>query len=168
MSETRRLSLIAVAAALVIDQGIKIVMLYGFHLMSWGIETRVTVLPILDIVMRWNCGISFSLLCTNSPAGIALLITFVMGVTAALAWWMWNATRRLLAIGLGLVIGGALGNLVDRLWHGWVADFFDLHAFGRDFFACNPADVLISLGVVLLIADTLMDSDVRGRELRAG
>ncbi|HEY2070755.1 MAG TPA: signal peptidase II [Rhizomicrobium sp.] len=155
---TRQASLAAIAAALIIDQSVKALMLYGFGFAGMGIDARITVLPFLDLVMRWNCGISFSLLCVNSPTGIAALITFVAAVIAVLFWWMWHVTRKPLAIGLGLVIGGALGNLIDRLVHGWVADFFDLHAFGRDFFACNPADVMISLGVLLLIYDSVIDS----------
>jgi signal peptidase II len=166
---TRQLSLIAIAIALAVDQAVKALLLYGFDFHSMGAGTRIAVLPFLDLVMRWNCGVSFNLLCANNPSGIALLITFVMGVTAALFWWMWNAKSRALAIGLGLVIGGALGNLIDRLWHGVVADFFDLHAFGHEFFACNPADIMISLGVLLLIYDSVMDSaGTRTRERAAG
>jgi signal peptidase II len=129
---------------------------------------RIFVLPVLNLVMWRNPGISFGWLSANSPAGIALLITIELLVIAALSWWMWVAARRLLAIGLGLVIGGALGNLVDRLVHGWVADFFHLHAFGWDFFACNPADIMISAGVLLLIYDSVVDGDMRSRERAAG
>jgi signal peptidase II len=164
----RELGLVAVAAALIFDQAVKALLLDGFGFSAMGPEARIVVLPFLDLVMRWNPGISFSLFSADSPAGIALIVTVVVVVIAILLWWMWNVARKPLAIGLGLVIGGALGNLVDRLVHGRVADFFDLHAFGRDFFACNPADVMISLGVVLLIYDSLMDSGVRaaaqGRE----
>jgi signal peptidase II len=157
----REWGLVAAAVALLLDQASKLLLLYTFGFASMMPGARITVLPFLDLVMAWNAGISFSLFSSNSPAGIALLVTVGIAVIAALGWWMWNAMRTPLAIGLGLVIGGALGNLVDRLVYGRVADFFDLHAMGRDFFACNPADVLISLGVLLLIYDSVMDSGVR-------
>ncbi len=160
----REWGLSAAAGALLLDQAIKLVLLYGFGFFTLAPGTRIFVAPFLDLVMAWNAGISFSLFSSNSPAGIALLVTVEGAVIVALGWWMWtSAARRSLAIGLGLVIGGALGNLVDRLVYGHVADFFDLHAFGRDFFACNPADVMISLGVLLLIYDSVMDSGVRAQ-----
>ena len=96
----------------------------------------------------------------QSPLGVAVLAVFEIVVIGALARWMWLSTRRVLALGLGLVIGGALGNLIDRLVHGRVADFFDLHAFGRDFFACNLGDIAITIGVLLMVLDTLLESTV--------
>ena len=94
----------------------------------------------------------------SSPLGVAVLVVFEVVVIGALARWMWTSTRRLLALGLGLVIGGALGNLIDRVVHGRVADFFDLHAFGHEFFACNLGDVAITAGVMLMVLDTLLES----------
>jgi signal peptidase II len=72
-----------------------------------------------------------------------------------LAWWLFRSRSVLPAAGLGLIIGGALGNAVDRLAHGAVIDYLDLHAFGRHFFVFNVADAAINVGVALLILDLL-------------
>lgn len=157
----RQLGIMGALGALLVDQGIKLLMLYNLDFISMPRDVRIFVLPVFDLVMWKNPGISFGWFSSNSPAGIAMLITVELLVIAALSWWMWQAARRPLAIGLGLVIGGALGNLADRFIHGWVADFFFLHAFGWNFFACNPADICISAGVLLLIYDSVMDSGVQ-------
>jgi signal peptidase II len=154
----REWGLVGAAVALVLDQASKFLLLYGFGFFTMMPGARIAVLPFLDLVMAWNPGISFSLFSAHAPGGIALLVTFDLMVVAALGWWMWTSAHKTLAIGLGLVIGGALGNLIDRLVYGRVADFFNLHALGRDFFACNLADIMISLGVVLLIYDSVADS----------
>jgi signal peptidase II len=153
----RDLGLAGVVGALFADQATKLAMLYGFGFADMPPGARIPVLPFLSLVMAWNRGVSFSMFSAQSPLGIAALVLFEVFVIAALARWMWLSTRNLLALGLGVVIGGALGNLIDRLVHGRVADFFDLHAFGRDFFACNIGDVAITCGVILMIVDTLME-----------
>jgi signal peptidase II len=83
------------------------------------------------------------------------LATFQMIAVGVLSWWLWFVRKRTLAIGLGLVIGGALGNLIDRLVYGRVADFFHLHGFGYDFYVFNVADAAITFGVVGLLYDAL-------------
>jgi signal peptidase II len=153
----RDLGLTGVIAALFADQASKLAMLYVFGFSTMLPGERIVVLPFLSLVMAWNRGVSFSMFSANTPLGIAALVIFEVVVVGALARWMWTSTRRLLALGLGLVIGGALGNLVDRLVHGRVADFFDLHAFGHDFFACNLGDVAITIGVALMVIDTLLE-----------
>ena len=145
--------LASAAIALFADQASKLVLLYGFGLMSVMSGARILTTPVLDLVMAWNSGVSFSFFSAHSHAGIALLAAVETVGICALALWLWRTQRPALSVGLGLVIGGALGNLVDRLVYGRVADFFDLHLFGRDFFACNLADVAISLGVLLLLLD---------------
>jgi signal peptidase II len=87
--------------------------------------------------------------------GTTLLVLFSLGAIAGLGWWLWNAGRRSLTIGLGLVIGGAMGNLVDRVVYGKVADFFHFHAFGYDWYVFNIADAAITFGVIALLYDTL-------------
>ena len=76
-----------------------------------------------------------------------------MVVTALIALWLWRAGAPLVGLGLGAIIGGAIGNGYDRLVYGAVVDFLDLHAFGRNFFVFNLADAAINLGVALLIVD---------------
>ena len=111
--------------------------------------------PFLDLALRWNRGISFSLLAQESAAGRWLLLALTAIVTALIALWLWRARALLVGLGLGLIIGGAIGNGYDRLVYGAVVDFLDLHAFGRHFFVFNLADAAINLGVALLIVDGL-------------
>lgn len=164
--KARDAGLAGVIAALFADQASKLTMLYAFGFASMSPTERIPVLPFLSLVMAWNRGVSFSMFSAHSSLGVAALVVFEIVVIGALGYWMWTSARRLLALGLGLVIGGALGNLIDRLVHGRVADFFDLHAFGHDFFACNLGDVAITLGVMLMVIDTLLEG--RGAEAHAG
>lgn len=153
----RDVGLVGLVSAFVADQASKLLMLYVFGFAGMPPDERVPVLPFLSLVMAWNRGVSFSMFSASSAFGVAVLVVFEVLVIGALARWMWTSTRRLLALGLGLIVGGALGNLLDRLIHGRVADFFDLHMFGHEFFACNIGDVAITLGVVLMVLDTLRD-----------
>ena len=147
--------LISAAVAMFLDQATKILLLYvfGFRMMSPG--DAVTVLPFFNLVMTWNPGISYGLFPATGLLGTVLLVMFSLGAITGLGWWLWNAGRRPLTIGLGLVIGGALGNLVDRVVYGKVADFFHFHAFGYGWYVFNVADAAITFGVITLLYDTL-------------
>jgi signal peptidase II len=112
--------------------------------------------PFLDLTLRWNRGISFSLFAGDSAAGQAVLLAVTLAATGLLAWWLFRSRSVLPAVGLGLIIGGALGNAIDRVAHGAVIDYLDLHAFGRHFFVFNAADAAINVGVALLILDLLI------------
>lgn len=151
----REWGLVAVGSALLTDQLSKIVLLYALGFATLAPGVRVLATPFIDVVMAWNPGVSFSFLAAHSTVGIIALIAIAVVGIGGLSYWLWQATRTLLAVGLGLVIGGAIGNLVDRLVYGRVADFFDVHAMGRGFFVCNLADVAISAGVLLLMLDVM-------------
>lgn len=153
----REVGLVGVIAALFADQASKLLMLYAFGFATMLPGDRIPVFPFLSLVMAWNRGVSFSMFSANTSLGVAALSLFEIVVIGALAYWMWTSARRLLSLGLGLVVGGALGNLIDRLIHGRVADFFDLHAFGHDFFACNLGDVAITVGVIVMVIDSLLE-----------
>ena len=112
--------------------------------------------PFLDLTLRLNRGISFSMFARDSASGEAALLAVTLAATVLLAWWLIRSRSALPAIGLGLIIGGALGNAIDRLAHGAVIDYLDLHALGRHFFVFNVADAAINIGVVLLILDLLL------------
>jgi signal peptidase II len=111
--------------------------------------------PFLDLTLRWNRGISFSLFASDSATGEAAVLGLTLAATALLAWWLSRSRLGLPVAGLGLIIGGALGNAIDRVVHGAVIDYLDLHAFGRHFFVFNLADAVINIGVALLIVDLL-------------
>src|SRR5208337_2418997 len=111
--------------------------------------------PFLDLTLRWNRGISFSLFARDSASAETALLGLTLAATALLAWWLSRSRSALPAAGLGLIIGGALGNAIDRIVHGAVVDYLDLHVFGRHFFVFNLADAAINMGVVLLMVDLL-------------
>jgi signal peptidase II len=121
---------------------------------QFGVDSR-PVAPFLDLTLRWNRGISFSLFAGDYPSGQTALLLLSLVAITLLAWWLVRSRSGLPAAGLGLIIGGALGNAIDRVVHGAVADYLDLHAFGRHFFVFNLADAAINVGVVLLILDLL-------------
>lgn len=143
------------AGALAVDQGTKLALLYGFHFIEMAPGAHIPVLPFFNLVMVWNPGISYGLLPAHGIIGTAVLAVFSLAAVAGLGWWLWHAGRRLLGIALGLVIGGALGNLIDRLIYGRVADFFHFYVRGYDWYVFNIADCAITLGVVALLYEAL-------------
>jgi signal peptidase II len=152
--EVGRLGLYAYALAatvIVLDQITKFWVLEIFRLPEKG---SVEVLPVFSLSMVWNRGVSFGLLQANADIARWALVVFSALVALALALWAAKVRRPLLAAALGLVIGGAVGNLIDRARFGAVADFLD---FSRLWFpwVFNVADSAITVGVLLLIADSL-------------
>lgn len=147
--------LVSAAIAMFLDQATKILLLYGFGFRAMLPGEAVQVLPFFNLVMTWNPGVSYGLFPASGPIGSTILILFSLGAVVGLGWWLWNAGRRGLTIGLGLVIGGALGNLADRVVYGKVADFFHFHAFAYDWYVFNVADAAITFGVIALLYDAL-------------
>jgi signal peptidase II len=142
--------------ALILDQGVKLLLLYGLGLVHMGPGQSVAVLPFFNLVMVWNPGISYGLFPASGPEGTVFLATFQLIAIGVLSWWLWRVRSRTLAIALGLVIGGALGNLIDRLVYGTVADFFHFHGLGYDWYVFNVADAAITFGVIGLLYDALL------------
>jgi signal peptidase II len=157
MSKTgpRDWGLVAATAALIADQGSKFALLYGLGFLHMAPTQSVSLLPFFNLVMVWNPGISYGLFPASSIVGTAILALVSTAAIAGLGYWLWGMTSLSLAIGVGLVIGGALGNLIDRLVYGRVADFFHLYSFGYDFYVFNVADVAITFGAVAIIYEVL-------------
>ncbi len=122
----------------------------------------IEVLPFFNLVMVWNSGVSFGMFQSGGLLGRWLLSGLALVIVAVLLRWLARAETRLLAWGLGLVIGGALGNVVDRVVWGRVADFFDAHLAGWHWPAFNIADAAIVIGAALLVYDGLFGA--RGRD----
>jgi signal peptidase II len=155
-----RIGLLVAAVALVLDQVVKLIFLYG---VGWidtlgqpGNGHRVEVLPFFDLVMVWNRGISYGLLQAESDFHRWVLVAFAVGVTGFLIWWLRGIQDLRLAQAVGLIIGGAVGNVIDRILYGAVADFFLLHAFGYEWYVFNVADTAVVLGVVIMGFDLLI------------
>jgi signal peptidase II len=165
----REWGLAAAAAALLSDQVSKIAILYGLGFGSMDDGYSDAVLPVFNLTMHWNHGISFGAFPASGPVGTAVLVVLSTIATVGLGWWLWNAWRLGLAVGLGLVIGGALGNLVDRVVYGKVADFFDFHAGAYHWYVFNLADCAITFGVAALVYDAFFrPENGAGRERQAG
>lgn len=143
-------------ATIALDQLHKWWMLAVFDIQSKG---RVAVLPFLDLEFVKNTGVSYGLFLQNSRQGQWLLASFAALAVCAMAVWLARGvSSRLVATSLGLIMGGAASNAVDRLNLGGVADFFSLHAFGFYWYVFNIADVAIVAGVVGLVYDSLIAS----------
>jgi signal peptidase II len=140
------------ALTLLIDQAHKAWMLYVYDIGAKGV---VTLTPFFDLVLVWNRGVSYGLFPQESSLGRWALILFAIAATLALAVWLARVVTPLPAIAIGLVIGGALGNAIDRILYGAVADFFSLHAFGYQWYVFNIADAAIVAGVVGLLYESL-------------
>ncbi len=164
----RDLGLASAAAALALDQGSKLVLLYGLHFVAMAPGDRIPLLPFFDLVMVWNPGISYGLLPAHGLAGTAILAIFSLAAVAGLGWWLWHSGRTLHAVALGLVIGGAIGNLIDRLIYGRVADFFHFYLHGYDWYVFNVADCAITLGVAALLYDALVRPNPEAASRQSG
>ena len=147
----RTLGLLIAAVTLAVDQGHKIWMLDVFDITA---RQPVALTPFLDLVMAWNPGISYSLLSAETPEGRYALLALSLVATALLGVWLWRAPDRLTTVGLGLIVGGALGNAYDRFAYGAVADFFHFHVGSFHWYIFNLADVAIVAGVGLLLYES--------------
>lgn len=153
----------AAAITLVLDQLHKWWMILGLGMHEGD---RFPLLPFLEIVYVKNTGISYSLFDIAKYEWQLALAAFAVVVAAAL--WMWmarSASGWLMAVSLGLIVGGAIGNGIDRVLLGGVADFFLLHGFGFTWYVFNIADVAIVAGVAGLLYDSLglsRDVDTKG------
>ena len=148
---------LAAVATLVVDQASKLWLLHVFDI---GHRGTVKVTPFLDLVLAWNIGISFGWFQNDNPvAQIALMAIKALAVVA-LAIWMARSRTVLATVALGLIIGGAIGNAIDRLAYGAVIDFALFHVqIGQNTFnwyVFNLADVAIVAGVMALLYDSFI------------
>lgn len=165
LTPAMRQTVLIVCAIFVADQATKHAVLYGLDFMSYAEGTkRIEVLPFFDLVLVWNRGISYGLMQAGSDLERWLLVVVSVGLTAALAWWRTQVSEPRLALAIAIIIGGALGNLVDRVVYGAVADFVLLHAFGYNWYVFNVADTAIVLGVALMAWDVIFGAAKPGSD----
>jgi lipoprotein signal peptidase len=161
------LGILAALLVLAADQASKAWVLYGLDLGQTG---PLVLLPVLDLTMVWNRGVTFGLLTGFGAgasqwghlvlAGVALIVVVALGV------WLRRAETRLVAVAIGAIAGGAIGNVADRLRYGAVVDFIHAHIRlgGQEWswYVFNLADAAIVCGVAVLVLDGLWSRDARG------
>ena len=157
-----RLGLPVAAAIIAFDQATK----FWLVLDIMSPPRIIEVTSFFNIVMVWNRGVSFGLFSSASPWTPVFLGSVAIVISMILAVWMYRAKSRWLGTALGFLIGGALGNAIDRVIYGAVADFFDFHASGYHWPAFNVADIAIFVGVVMLLFDGLLEKRRNNRLVR--
>ncbi|HEY4251450.1 MAG TPA: signal peptidase II [Roseomonas sp.] len=151
-----RLGLPLAAGILAVDQASKWWILEGLRLPELRQVPLLDLGPVgLDLTMVWNRGVTFGMLTGESGWHQIALSVLAALVAAFLLRWLARAENRLTAIALGAVIGGAVGNVIDRLRFGAVVDFMDAHAWGWHWYVFNLADAAIVCGVAALVIDAL-------------
>lgn len=144
------------------DQALKFWLLDSFDLAGRG---RVALTPFLDLVLAWNTGISYGLFQGAGPLGQWALFGLKTIAVVLLAVWLARTGSRLSAVALGLIIGGAIGNALDRLVHGAVVDFVLFHittaTWTFNWYVFNLADVAIVAGVAGLLYELMFVSDAK-------
>jgi len=164
VSPVLRLGLFIAVVVLVVDQVSK----------WWIVEVVmrppriIEVTPFFNLVMGWNRGVSFGFF-SDAPEWTAWLLPLVaLVIVGVLLVWLARSDRRLIGVAIGLIVGGAVGNLVDRARYGAVADFLDVHAWGYHWPAFNAADSAITVGAVALVLDSLFVRPERPKNEEGG
>lgn len=157
MKSRLRPGIIAAVVALALDQASKLWLLFVFDIAHRG---AVRVTPFFDLVLAWNVGISFGWFQSDSQHVQVILMLVKAVAVVVLAIWMARSQTLLATIALGLIIGGAIGNAIDRFAYGAVVDFalFHLQIGGKTFnwYVFNLADVAIVAGVAGLLYDSFL------------
>jgi lipoprotein signal peptidase len=151
-----RLTLLGLLAALVVlaaDQVSKWWVLDVIRLPELG---QIVLLPVLNLTMVWNRGVTFGLLTGFGSWSYLLLAAVALGVVVALVVWLRRAESRLVAVALGAIVGGAVSNVIDRLRFGAVVDFIHAHIGAWSWYVFNLADAAIVCGVAALVIDSLL------------
>ena len=148
-----RFGLAIAAAILVADQATKFIVLFRLGLLP---GEALVLTPFLDLVLTFNRGISYGLWPQSSEFGRNLLIVLSLGAACFFMLWLARTSSRLVAAALGLLIGGAVGNAIDRALYGAVVDFISLHALGWRWYVFNIADSAIVAGVLGLLYDGIV------------
>lgn len=151
---SRGLGLTVAGLALASDQASKLWLLHGARLGETG---PIPLAPFAEFRLVWNYGISYGMFQQDNPWGRWVLVGLAIVAAVLMTRWLWKTSSLLLALSLGLLIGGAVGNAIDRAWAGAVVDF--VHLFlpdrSRSWYVFNLADLWIVVGVIGLLVDSL-------------
>lgn len=157
----RKLGIAAAVTIFILDQIIKYIVVYPLALESRQV---IDLLPFFDLNFVRNYGVSMGFFRADSETMRWLLVGMTAAIAVFVALWMWREKARDDVIALGLVLGGALGNIVDRVRFGYVVDFADFHIGSwRPFLIFNLADAAITIGVLILLARALLLRDKGGK-----
>lgn len=160
-----RLGAVLALITLVLDQASKLYLLFGYDL---PLKEPLVLAPFLELLVVWNRGISYGLFQQESEFGRWALLAVSVAAAVGLSIWMARAASRLLAASLGLIIGGALGNAIDRIAYGAVFDFVHVHVGSFSWYVFNVADAAIVAGVIGLVYDSLVLDRRRERQANQG
>jgi signal peptidase II len=152
--------LAAALAVFVADQASKYWVLHVLNLQDIG---QVVLLPVLNLTMVWNRGVTFGLLNGFGQWGTAALVVIALAVVVALALWLRKASSALMAVSIGAIAGGAVGNVLDRLRYGAVVDFIHAHIGAWSWYVFNVADAAIVCGVGALLLDSVLTGRGTGK-----
>jgi signal peptidase II len=155
------LGLLAGLAVLIADQASKAWVLHGIDLPELG---QIILLPVLNLTFVRNSGVTFGLLNGSGTWSYLVLAAVALAVVAALGVWLRRAESPLVAVSLGAIAGGAIGNVIDRLRFGSVVDFIDFHLGDWHWYVFNVADAAIVCGVAALVLENLLPVPRKRRE----
>lgn len=142
------------AAIFVVDQLAKLWIIAGVGLKAKG---SVALLPVLSLTWVENRGVSMGLLQADGDKDRWILTGVTALIAAGVAWWMRREANRIDLLALSLVLGGALGNILDRVRFGYVVDFVHVHVGEWSFYVFNVADAAITIGVAILLTRALFE-----------
>jgi len=150
----------AALITLILDQASKLYTLFVFDL---PMKEPVEFAPFINLIVVWNRGISYGLFQQDGGLGRWILIVVSILASIGLSVWIRRTRAKLLAVSLGLIVGGAIGNVIDRLAYGAVFDFIQFHVGDWSWYVFNVADAAIVAGVIGLLYDSFVLEAKRGR-----
>jgi signal peptidase II len=150
----------AALITLILDQATKLYTLFAYEL---PLKEPVELTPFINLIVVWNRGISYGLFQQDGDLGRWILIAVSILASIGLSVWIRRTRAKLLAASLGLIVGGAIGNVIDRLAYGAVFDFIQFHIGDWSWYVFNVADAAIVAGVVGLLYDSFVLEGRRGR-----
>ncbi len=156
-----RLGALVALITLAFDQATKLYLLFGYDL---PLKEPLVIAPFLELIIVWNRGISYGLLQQHTELGRWALVGVAVLAAVGLGVWLRRATSLVAALAAGLILGGAVGNAIDRIAYGAVFDFVHFHVGSFSWYVFNIADAAIVAGVVGLLYDALVLDKRRGQE----